>query len=86
MSDDELIDLAHRVRTKKDFLSFMLELQKNYGVQDGTWENDNLRAYLEGFHGYAVDTVDITILSNEGHELLSWQRLAEMMLAARVYE
>ena len=46
----------------------------------------NLRAYLEGLRGFTGDTPDANAADPDTCETLNWRRLAEILLAARVYE
>lgn len=82
----DIIQLAQRIRTKQDFLRFMALLAADCAAETEQWENATLSAYLEGFRGFAQDTPDPILRDGAGVECLSWRRLAEMLLAARVYE
>lgn len=72
-TNNNIYNLANAVSTKKDFENFMKLFIKNYM----DWDNNTLESFLEGLHGYIKDTEDDT---------MSWKKLSEILLAARVYE
>lgn len=75
MSD--IYTISQNVRSKVDFELFMRKLQEDYATNQSIWENNQLEAYLEGLLGYIADaTIDE----------ISWGKLSEALLAARIYE
>jgi hypothetical protein len=87
-SGDELVKRAKAVRTKADLAAFVRLLLRNYREHPAEWENDSLGLYLEGLAGFVEDLQGY--YSNAGAEVdpdrPGWRVLAELLLAARVYE
>lgn len=75
MSD--IYTISQNVRSKVDFELFMRKLQEDYATNQSIWENNQLEAYLEGLLGYISDAT---------FEEISWGKLSEALLAARIYE
>jgi len=69
--------LAKEVKSKKDFGVFLKELRKSLDESNEDWHNDRLDLFLEGLYGYNFQS---------DNESATWQKFAEMLLAARVYE
>lgn len=79
---DSIYNVAERIKTKQDFLDFLVLLKASREDVPEDWENETLAAYLDGLYGYVGDTPD----EKGDGEGLSWRRLADILLAARVYE
>ncbi len=73
----DIYEIAQNVDSQDKFLSFLKQLLNNLKENPSEWENDNLKAFLTGIEGYCSD---------KQHENLDWNDLAEILLAARVYE
>lgn len=78
METNNIYDIARKVTTKKDFQKFMKSLLNNLTSNSNEWENDTLESFLNGFNGYFLDKDNL--------EEIDWNKLAEILLAARVYE
>lgn len=74
----DIYDTASQVKSQHDFVNFLKILIKDFEDQsnDG-WDNDTLETFLEGLYGYLLD-------ENIGDPM--WDKFANALLAARVYE
>lgn len=77
MPHQDILDMANAISTKQDFLLFLTRLGESISNSPDDWENTNLPAYMEGMRGYVRDN---------GEETISWRALAEILLAARIYD
>lgn len=87
---DEVLERHGGLRkfgTKQDFISFVHELSKDYHDNSDSWENINIGSYLEALSAW--------ISSMEGYyknfklplpDNPNWQLIAEMLVAAKVYD
>jgi hypothetical protein len=73
----DIYQRAKEIKGKKDFELFLLEFRRSLDKDKDDWHNDRLDLFLDGLYGYNFDSND---------EDPSWQKFAEMLLAARVYE
>lgn len=76
--DTNIYQLAQQIKNKKDFEIFLKELRDNFYNNKSDWDNDRLDLFLEGLYGYNYDS--------DNNEEATWEKFAEMLLAARVYE
>lgn len=74
-------------KTKNDFLSFVHELSKDFYDNSDSWENVDIRNYLEALSAW-VDSMEgyyknfkLPVPENP-----NWQLIAEMLVAAKVYD
>ena len=72
-----IYELAEEVVTRSDFELFLKELIINFRDSKSDWDNDTLESFLEGLYGYNYDS---------DNDPPTWTLMAEMILAARVYE
>ena len=75
------------IKTKKDFVSYVHELSKEYHNNSESWPNKNLDTFLEALAAW-VEDMDGYYL-NQGQpipEKPDWQMIANMLAAAKVYE
>lgn len=75
------------IRTKEDFVSYVYELSQDYRNNPDTWENNDLGSYLEALAAW-VDDMDGYYI-NTGQpvpEKPTWLNIADILLAAKVYE
>ena len=77
MMNKDIYQLAEEVVTRSDFELFLKELIINFRDSKSDWENDTLESFLEGLYGYNYDS---------GDDPPTWKLMAEMFLAASVYE
>ncbi|WP_276482429.1 DUF7660 family protein [Paraflavitalea pollutisoli] len=75
------------VSTKTDFIRFLHLLLKDLQNNPGGWENNSLESYLEAFASWTEDMdgyYDNHNLSRPGN--INWKAMANMFMAARIYE
>ncbi|MGL4758483.1 MAG: DUF7660 family protein [Patescibacteria group bacterium] len=85
---DELIDFAKKISSKEEFDFFLQCLVKDYEDNLNEWENNDLYSYLVGLSMYVSNMK--SYYKNMGEEIdvnvITWRIVAEMLLAASVYE
>ena len=69
------------IESKKDFEEFLRLLKDDFQENKEGWDNDNLELFLDGLYGYNYVTTE-----DESKIQPTWKLVAEMLLAARVYE
>jgi hypothetical protein len=75
-----------KFKTKEDFLSFVHELSKDYYGNSESWENQDIRNYLEALAAW-TDIME-GYYKNFGLQIPenpNWQLMADMLNAARFY-
>jgi hypothetical protein len=75
------------IKTREDFVSFVYEMSKDYRVNPRSWENKDLGAFLEALAAW-VEDMDGYYL-NHGQpvpEKPDWKNVADMLMAAKLYE
>jgi hypothetical protein len=82
MGEDELQELAKVITCKEDFIAFLGHLVADGRETPDKWENANAVSYIDGMRGYLMDTKE----EDSENRSINWPRLADVMLAARVYE
>ena len=78
---------AELVRTREDLAAFLENLADSLAENSEVWENDMLEAFLRAWSAWIGDMDGY--FANQGRpvpEAPSWQLVAQMLLAARVYE
>jgi hypothetical protein len=84
------MDLNERVKTiqrRDDFVGFVRELSASLNLERADWENCDLPSYLDALAAWVDDMEGY--YENRGEPVPqqpSWKTLAEVLLAARVYE
>ena len=80
-------DMAEEIQTKEDFESFLLLLIEDLKKKHN-WENNDLESYLRGLYGFVKDISGYyqNLKENIDIHKPSWRILADIFLAARVYE
>lgn len=73
----DIYKLAQSVENQEDFVHFMGELLRDFSLNMEDWDNDDLSSFLNGISGYCHD---------KPVSELNWSFVAELFLAARVYE
>jgi len=73
----DINDLAEKVVNQSDFVNFLKELISDFDINRSEWDNTDLRSFIRGLEGYSYDKQQVE---------LSWRVVAEMLLAATVYE
>jgi len=84
---DELLAAARSVRDKEDLARFLVRLADSVSEEPDTWENDSVELLLRAWSAWLVDMDGYFMNRQESiPQSPSWQFVAEMLLAARVYE
>jgi hypothetical protein len=82
-----LEEQAEAIASREDFVQFVQSLSRVNAQKPEWWENSDLGSYLEAF-GAWVAVMD-KAYRNRGETLPSqpsWKMIAEMLLAATMYE
>jgi hypothetical protein len=78
-------DITEGIQTKEDFESFLLLLIEDL-KKKSDWENNDLESYLRGLYGFVQDISGYYKNLRIDIHKPSWRILADILLAARVYE
>jgi hypothetical protein len=82
-----LAERARAVRTREDLVAFIEALSGDYTDNSSTWSNKDLGAFLGAMSAWAEDMEGYYANSGEDVALRSpWGVLADLLMAARVYE
>lgn len=91
MSDafgNALVEKAEAIRTREEFIDFVRGLIENHRRHREEWGNDTVESFLFGLLGFCRDMEGY--YRNLGQSVdvdrPSWRTLADLLLAARVYE
>lgn len=76
---DDIYSFQKDIKTRKDFETFLRMLLEDFQRNKENWANNTLSSYLDGLYGYNFD-------SEADENSPSWGEVAEMLLAAIVYE
>jgi hypothetical protein len=82
-----LAENARAVQTREDFAAFVAELKADLDANRAGWTNDDLASYLDAMAAWVRDMEGY--YENAGErlsELPPWRVLADVLMAARVYE
>jgi len=82
-----LDERARAVRTREDLIAFLECLSADYAANGATWDNADLASFLVAMAAWAADMDGW--YNNHGEELATvapWRVLADILMAARVYE
>jgi hypothetical protein len=85
-SDDELLDLMHRVDSKESLADFLGALEESARNHPESWENSRLDRFLEAWSGWLRESDGY--FRNRGETpptQPSWAFVAQMLIAARSY-
>lgn len=77
-----LEERAALIATRQDLALFLQELVRDLEAHPEHWENATLSRFLEAAAAWLVDTTADKATTSG----LSYKELAELMLAARIYE
>jgi len=78
---------ARAVRTREDLVAFVKALAADYGTNCSTWTNTDLASFLAAMSAWSEDME--SFYENGREDLASlppWRVLADILMAARVYE
>ena len=86
--DNDLFSYARRLDSREDFTKFIELLVEDYKARHDEWSNNNLESFLDGLSGFVrdMDGYYKNIGESVDTEVVSWRIVAEMLLAATVYE
>jgi hypothetical protein len=79
-----IADIAEKVKTKEDFISFLQQMQMDYKTSRDSWENPELERYLEAMEAFLTDSTERSL--NKIDFTPSWSLFARIMIAASIYE
>ena len=82
-----LAERARAVQTREDLAEFVAELKADLDAHHDAWENADLPSFLEAMTAWLHDMEGY--YKNTGQKLQDvppWRLLADMLMAARVYE
>jgi len=82
-----LAEHSDTIRSRDDFLEFLKALRKDLLDNPGAWENTSLERFLEALAGWVHD-MDRYYLdqSKPVPQQPDWKMVAEMLMAASIYE
>jgi hypothetical protein len=84
---NKLNAMVQAIASKADLVEFVRELDANLRLERAEWENPTLEAYLPALASWIEDSDGY--YRNKGEmppASPSWRNVAEMLLAAKVYE
>lgn len=82
-----LAERARAVQTREDLAAFVAELKADLGASPGEWTNADLASFLEAMAAWIQDMEGY--YQNTGQklsELSPWKIVADVLMAARIYE
>ena len=82
-----LAERARAVHTREDLAAFVAELKADFDANRGDWTNADLASFLEAMAAWVQD-MD-SYYQNTGQrpaELPPWRIVADILMAARMYE
>ena len=83
----ELHERVERIQTKADLVEFVEELLRDLQQDASGWENATLEDYLRALASWIEDSDGYYRNQNRPiPESPSWRNVAEMLIAAKMYE
>ena len=84
----DIEDFAEQIKSKEDFEEFLRYLLQDLATSREQWSNVTLEQFLDGLYGIAHDMQGYYGNRGETVDLdqPTWKTLADLLLAARVYE
>ena len=82
-----LAERAQAVQTREDLVAFIKALQADHGTNRNGWEIANLESFLSAMAAWTEDMEGF--YSNMGQDISKmppWKILADILMAARIYE
>jgi hypothetical protein len=82
-----LAELNNAIKSREDFVAFVRALSNDLRDNRASWENASLERYLEALGAWVADMDGYYI--NQGKpapKLPDWKVVADMLMAARLYE
>lgn len=82
-----LAEQARAVRTREDLVTFLESLSTDFATNRAAWTNANLASFLDAMSAWSQDMVRFYENGEEALDSLPpWRVLADILMAARVYE
>lgn len=82
-----LYERVEKIQTKTDLVEFIMELLKDIRQDAAGWENSTLEDYLSALASWIEDSDGYYRNQNRPiPETPSWRNIAEMLIAAKMYE
>lgn len=82
-----LAERARAVQTRDDFVAFVAELTADFEANRGDWTNADLASFLEAMAAWIQDMDGYYQNTwQKPSELPPWRILADVLMAARMYE
>jgi hypothetical protein len=83
----DLTDMVEQIQNHEDLAAFSRALLKNFKEKPQEWENDDLGSFLEALGAWVEDMNGFYQAKGGAIPLQpSWKMLAQILLAAKVYE
>lgn len=82
-----LAEQARAVRSREDLVAFLEALAADYGTDPSGWTNGDLPSFLTAMSAWSEDMEGF--YANGGEDIASlpvWRVVADILMAARVYE
>lgn len=75
------------MKTREDFIGFITSMSKRFTEAPGEWTNKDLASFLEAMAAWTADMDGYyTSRGETPPEQPSWKTLADIMMAATMYE
>ena len=82
-----LDERTNNIRSREDFVAFVKALSKDFHDNPQSWENRNLEQFLEALGGWVEDMDGYYLNQNiPVPQQPSWTVVADMLMAAKMYE
>lgn len=82
-----LVERASTIRSREDLVPFLEALSADFAASRATWANGDLASFLEAMAAWSQDMEGYYQNRGERIALVSpWRVLADILMAARVYE
>lgn len=82
-----LAEQNNSISTREDFIAFVKALQNDFQNNPQSWENDNLKSFLEALGAWVKDMDGYYL--NQGKPVPqepTWKMLGDILLASKMYE
>jgi hypothetical protein len=85
----DLAEVIEKIKTKKDFISFVKLLVDDLKNNPKKWENNTLEFYLDAIGSWTNDMegyYEYIGINNIDYDKINWRIFADILLAASHYE
>jgi hypothetical protein len=82
-----LVEQALSVRTREEFVGFLVAVSNDLKAHPGHWTNNDLAAFLEAMAAWGEDMAGY--YANRGEDVSNvspWRIMTDLIVAARTYE